>query len=1220
MNNSNQLPSINNTTKLEFEYQRPILSSDLNEVQVIEASNSLASNRLTKDPIQFKYNIQRNNDDSTYSLILSDFAFDYVNPENGDVVRGSINRELSARISVENFVQFENVEICLWYRKREVNRNSKLYQDGFRTTPNLSDGVLLDSDSVITEIEIENTIDAALGQIDNSSLLSSRIITEYTITLKAPASIAIAPEDPDGEGSWKQLTDDFTCMVLPFPVNCEVSNIIGVVSRPEPSVNCRVLSIQNYSLNDESLYSEDYSSSITFIGIVPCYQTSDTAAIASINNHSLTGSIIRFDTLLMYAHQPGFGHGKSGICDTSRIFTGAGFGDFDSVDELVGMIYFSHNQEYDVYFDTKYGSHLPLSALQAAVETISQQSALMTDTDSEIIIKVHSLDYHESLTLFVSDSFNYTTHDSEKIVLDFSDCGRINSQFFDAPLFNITLKGDSSSFKIKNLRCKCDWGIGYISSGTRASIVCFSYPAAGDNRCGCIENCDIIHNIDHTKAGHFDYSLIHIAGTFNANDSSEILSTSINSRAIGYNNSSVETGPSDCIFLELDPLDKSGTPSFVVDNCEIHRDCSSQYKYNFNVVRCRGGVGVDTSYSEYYDGCIISNCQFDIRNNTCQSCGISFHTLANAKVVNTKIINSNSQGYTLHTPKYIGGISYYRVDNLIIDNCDIELVGPPDVYSFKFEDSISRRTWSFAAIAPSQDDNHYLSDYSHSEFRIINCDIKISNFNCHGSTLEDGYTTSTYGRELVLFSIETPILYFPAIIENCNILIDSCSLNITDLSVDDPADDTILVVSNIYGVYGNLQSLNNCNITIRCCNAMSDGRYYVDAINDQIVGVYNYITDRDYPVNPDTDLRMVSIESNVISILHDRSVDYSQSNLSLCGICMRVRRQQTNLSHAIHGVQHRIINNFVEIKTGCENPRYVLAYHYDYYNQVSSSTASGYHPSVIFQNCQANLIDHVVNYGESHLVGFLLGDRPGTYNYEYTPVNPSIITSPSIEIENCQVIVVAPCDTHVRRNIDGFSLDLCSAVLNNCRFTIEDRERCLDENSNVYGISGNSPLRCKGCTISFPIFFRYEEIIANQPTVVDLPTMSGFRSFNLDLNDCEVNLCLPCGMTKVSLLEPSRYRPIILENSKRFSQYHGATIRNCLIIDDLTATTTQQDAIQIKEGTNIKHLRLFGTTLAGIYSKLSAPAVATDCIIEFKPEPDCNNTYLYGTRLHDCLI
>lgn len=561
LNANNQLPSPNNTTKIEYEFQRPLLSSDLNEAQVVEASNSLASNRITKDPIQFKYEVYRNSA-SNMTLTFHDFAFDYINPDSGDIVRGTISRELSVtKFNPGRLIStYSNaIEVCLWYRKRIVNKDSTLYKDGFRTTNNLSLGATADSAAVIYEEEIENTIDASLGSVKYDGYLSSRVITEYTMTFKSIESSAIAPSDPDGEGEWIQLSDEFTKMYILLPHSNDYTTL-GVISRPDAVVNCETFS------NAVSDHSGQYYPDIVTLSFIPCRIDLNNRLIYTYGsrNRSMLGSTIVFDKYIynsFYESSNEFfydDHLKRGEYDSNSIeYAKSG---------IISFPYYKiyGGQERDLYLP----SSIKSDRLNLAIENLIEKQ-----NGGERVCRIHSDPYNaiESID-FTSQALFYIKSGYSLIDLDFSD--------FDISSTNVTFTSEHAEYSI----------IRVASSSERIKIHNFSVDLA------------------YTPiTSSFKFGAIHIEDVIDAN------------QFISIENSRIR-------LTDLSPVTTNGVYGIIVDNRANNRRLRELSIFNVDILIDKARTHTVAGIYQYTGGGTVTNdtfYQYSITNCRVKITGVS---------------------------------------------------------------------------------------------------------------------------------------------------------------------------------------------------------------------------------------------------------------------------------------------------------------------------------------------------------------------------------------------------------------------------------------------------------------------------------------------------------------------------------------------------------------------------------------------------------------------
>ena len=162
MNFHNRIPSPGNTVSVDFEYEKPISSSDLNEIQSIQPSED-------KIDIRGTYTMKYEN-----GFIMRAFITDIVIPSyNG--VKYNINIHLTNPWVVESVADDSDTafhkSLCCYIRTRQVDSNSTLYKNGLR------------SPVITAESSIEETLPNIIMDPLLAEEVSARTISEIAFTL-----------------------------------------------------------------------------------------------------------------------------------------------------------------------------------------------------------------------------------------------------------------------------------------------------------------------------------------------------------------------------------------------------------------------------------------------------------------------------------------------------------------------------------------------------------------------------------------------------------------------------------------------------------------------------------------------------------------------------------------------------------------------------------------------------------------------------------------------------------------------------------------------------------------------------------------------------------------------------------------------------------------------------------------------------------------------------
>lgn len=188
MNDTNRLTSINNTNKVEYTYNHPIASSDLNETQLIISSKIASLNGLAGTGVQLHWSRV---DKQTIRItdLFVNFKSNDAN-ENFQVSLPSLNIDVKSTFYNSNLSD-KSFILKMYYRLREVNSKSILYKNGirdaFRTVRNITPSDK-DSSSQITN----NIFDPNLQEE-----VSTRIVIELTFILEQMYTSSLDQQEPN---------------------------------------------------------------------------------------------------------------------------------------------------------------------------------------------------------------------------------------------------------------------------------------------------------------------------------------------------------------------------------------------------------------------------------------------------------------------------------------------------------------------------------------------------------------------------------------------------------------------------------------------------------------------------------------------------------------------------------------------------------------------------------------------------------------------------------------------------------------------------------------------------------------------------------------------------------------------------------------------------------------------------------------------------------------
>lgn len=189
MNNTNRVTSINNSDRVEYSYNVPIASSDLNEIQSIISNKFLPLKGFIGTGVQLKWQRKSNN-----SITIPSFFLNYTTNDNKSIQVAVPSCDISVG-SVTNSPS-NRYQLDLFYRYREINSQSQIYKNGIR-----SSGYLTVSGPTVfpSDLIIPNNIFDPLLQEE----VSTRVVIEFTFVLQPVGSSLIPTNTTDG--AWTKV-------------------------------------------------------------------------------------------------------------------------------------------------------------------------------------------------------------------------------------------------------------------------------------------------------------------------------------------------------------------------------------------------------------------------------------------------------------------------------------------------------------------------------------------------------------------------------------------------------------------------------------------------------------------------------------------------------------------------------------------------------------------------------------------------------------------------------------------------------------------------------------------------------------------------------------------------------------------------------------------------------------------------------------------------------
>lgn len=276
MNGTDRLVSPANTSKLEFTYNKPIASSDLNESQVVKVYNAAVQSYLNGPQAQIYWTVGS----TANSVKINAFSISIVNISSTGEIKTLIftgNPNLIPEIEVPCTSVSSNskYKLNMFIRTREVNSESQLYANGIRTN------------NICTIANGDTPIENVVKDPYLEEEVSTRVVYEYTFTL-TPISAAIAtPVASDGI-AWTPITTylENQGSSLPYEFTVDLSYEAGVIG----------------CINNTGTMVVDYALAIgSTVADLPSVQSGTTAYAYDLNTsdlyYTVENSWIKIDNL-----------------------------------------------------------------------------------------------------------------------------------------------------------------------------------------------------------------------------------------------------------------------------------------------------------------------------------------------------------------------------------------------------------------------------------------------------------------------------------------------------------------------------------------------------------------------------------------------------------------------------------------------------------------------------------------------------------------------------------------------------------------------------------------------------------------------------------------------------------------------------------------------------------------------------------------------------------
>lgn len=293
MNEHNRYTSINNSNRVEYTWNKPIASSDLNEVQSIISSKLSALNGLTESGFQLSWQLIDTVTIQINNLFINTLpaAINYNNDTVNDNFQVSLPN-LQVRVRATEYLTSAPRKFTLrvYYRIREVTSGDAIWRNGIRLS-----GLTVNSQPTITG-NISSSIPNEIYDSNLNEAVSSRVLVEFTFVLDPPNK-TIKPIKPIGstEGDWKELVvktlADSTPMSFDLDLSKQNYGLFGFVNLSGPRLfdYCKMtfpasfptdkISYDQYAilLSSKTIFKKPANSSIwsSITGVVPSLFTKD---------------------------------------------------------------------------------------------------------------------------------------------------------------------------------------------------------------------------------------------------------------------------------------------------------------------------------------------------------------------------------------------------------------------------------------------------------------------------------------------------------------------------------------------------------------------------------------------------------------------------------------------------------------------------------------------------------------------------------------------------------------------------------------------------------------------------------------------------------------------------------------------------------------------------------------------------------------------------------
>lgn len=192
MNEHNRFTSVNNTNKVEYAYNHPIASSDLNEVQSIFTSKLSSLNGLNNTGLQLKWSKVDNQ-----TIRISDLFINSLYSSNISSNFQTSVTDVAIDIKSLTVSSTNKYTLSIYYRLREVNSTSKIYKNGIRSSG-------LETSSIKTVSPADQDTPNNIFDSELNEEVSTRVIVELTFVLNPIDKIVTVPTNVT-DGAWTKL-------------------------------------------------------------------------------------------------------------------------------------------------------------------------------------------------------------------------------------------------------------------------------------------------------------------------------------------------------------------------------------------------------------------------------------------------------------------------------------------------------------------------------------------------------------------------------------------------------------------------------------------------------------------------------------------------------------------------------------------------------------------------------------------------------------------------------------------------------------------------------------------------------------------------------------------------------------------------------------------------------------------------------------------------------